>query len=100
MAVPLSYMVSHLLPYPKPKAPQSQITFLLTYSIQTYVFDSDRTSMTKWVLEVWSVRRFRAWRRGLMQPIWQVMSRICPLQRPFHNKVQRVGEPQVTTSHR
>ena len=22
------------------------------------------------------------------------------LQRPFHNKVQRVGEPQVTTSHR
>ena len=72
----------------------------LTYSFQTYVFDSDRTSMTKWVLEVWSVRRFRAWRRGLMQPIWQVMSRICPLQRPFHNKVQRVGEPQVTTSHR
>ena len=29
MAVPLSYMVSHLVPYPKPKAPQSQITFLL-----------------------------------------------------------------------
>ena len=56
--------------------------------------------MTKYVLEVWSVRRFRAWRRGLMQPIWQVMSRICPLQRPFHNKVQRLGEPQVTTSHR
>ena len=26
MAVPLSYMVSHLFPYPKPKAPQSQIT--------------------------------------------------------------------------
>ena len=28
----MSYMVSHLVPYPKPKAPQSQITFLLTYS--------------------------------------------------------------------
>ena len=36
--------------------------------------------MTKWVLEVWSVRRFRAWRRGLMQPIWQVVSSIRPLQ--------------------
>ena len=36
--------------------------------------------MTKYVLEVWSVRRFRAWRRGLMQPIWQVVSSIRPLQ--------------------
>ena len=29
---------------------------------------------------VWSERRSRAWRRGLMLPIWQVMIRICPLQ--------------------
>ena len=36
--------------------------------------------MTEYVLEVWSVRRFRAWRRGLMQPIWQVVSSIRPLQ--------------------
>ena len=76
-------------PYPKPKAPPSQITILLTYSFQTYVFDSDRTSMTKCVLEVWSVRRFRAWRRGLMQPIRQVIIRICPLHtNPKNHKVK------------
>ena len=70
-----------IFPYPKPKAPPSQITILLTYSFQTYVFDSDRTSMTKWVLEVWSVRRFRAWRRGRLLPIWHGCIRIRPLHR-------------------
>ena len=34
---PMSYMVSHLVPYPKPKAPQSQITILLTYSFRLCV---------------------------------------------------------------
>ena len=38
------------------------------------------------VLEVWSVRRFRAWRRGLMQPIWQVVNSIRPLQFFFSGK--------------
>ena len=38
---PMSYMASHLVPYPKPKAPQSQITsqitVLLSYSFRLCV---------------------------------------------------------------
>ena len=45
-----------------------------------YLIPPRQTTMTKYVFEVWSVRRFRAWRRGLMQPIWQVVSSIRPLQ--------------------
>ena len=90
MALP--HALHGLAPFPSPqtKAPQSQITI-------------ETSDMTKQVVGVWSVRRFRAWRRGLTHPIWQVTIRICPLQRPhlmnFTKKVQRVGEPQVTTSH-
>ena len=34
--------------------------------------------MTKYVVGTWSVRRFRAWRRGLMQPMWLVIFAFVP----------------------
>ena len=55
--------------------------------------------MTKYVLEVWSVRRLRvrAWRRGLMQPIWQGVSSIRPLQFSNHDDEICFGSSECTS---
>ena len=48
----------------------------------------EQPTLTKDHLGVWSERRPRAWRRGLMQPIRQVIIRICPLHtNPKRQKV-------------
>ena len=46
-------------------------------------------------LEVWGVRRPRAWRRGRVLPIWQGYSRIRPLHRNQVSKILQLPESGV-----
>ena len=87
---------------------RSQLAFVPSRQTQSSSwFDYQRIRMTKYVFEVWSVRRFRAWRRGLMQPIWQVVSSIRPLQccsfvadnEPALMKSIPLVQEQVPTKH-